>query len=235
MNRLKQLRKEKSLTLSDISKLTGINHGTYNNYENGKTNPTSKTWQQLAVFFGVSVPYLQGACSREKIAKIIQQKYRKGLENKRKVDRHIVFLITDCYQWLTTIDNYLISVGAVPYNIPKENAFLSDKQVDDLNFWLKYLEPAFEQVPAQWLLTKPELNATEQDIEQAMYSVLVSITDRSSIPFDFLQQDGKWRDQYFAKRKEYLKNHTFYKQEKTKTGRQVLIHYYDFSRENPTK
>lgn len=60
MNRLKELRKEKRLTLDEIQSETGINRGTYNNYESGKTEPKPKTWQALADYFNVSVPYLQG-------------------------------------------------------------------------------------------------------------------------------------------------------------------------------
>ena len=59
-NRLKQLRKEKGLTIDEIQSKTGIKRGTYNNYENGVTEPKLETWQNLADFFGVSVPYLQG-------------------------------------------------------------------------------------------------------------------------------------------------------------------------------
>lgn len=59
-NRLKQLREINKYTLDDIEKNTGIKRGTYNNYENGKTEPKLETWQKLADFFGVSVPYLQG-------------------------------------------------------------------------------------------------------------------------------------------------------------------------------
>lgn len=59
-NRLKQLRKEKGLTLDDIQSQTGIKRGTYNNYENGTTKPKPETWQALANYFNVSVPYLQG-------------------------------------------------------------------------------------------------------------------------------------------------------------------------------
>ncbi|CAK1245307.1 Transcriptional regulator [Fructobacillus fructosus] len=59
-NRLKELRKEKGYTLNDIAKATGITRGTYNNYENEKTEPKLATWQKLADFFGVDIGYLQG-------------------------------------------------------------------------------------------------------------------------------------------------------------------------------
>lgn len=60
MNRLKELRKQKSLTLDEIAQETGIKRGTYNNYENGKTNPKPEIWEKLAKYFDVPIPYLQG-------------------------------------------------------------------------------------------------------------------------------------------------------------------------------
>lgn len=65
MNRIKELRKEKGLTLDEIQSKTGINRSTYNNYENGKTEPKPETWQALADYFNVSVPYLQGKIFKE--------------------------------------------------------------------------------------------------------------------------------------------------------------------------
>lgn len=59
-NRLKLLRNQLGLTLDDIEEKTGINRGTYNNYESGKTEPSLKTWRKLADFFGTTVSYLQG-------------------------------------------------------------------------------------------------------------------------------------------------------------------------------
>lgn len=59
-NRLKELRKSKGYTLDDISELTGITRGTYNNYENGKTEPKLAVWKQLADFYKVPVSELMG-------------------------------------------------------------------------------------------------------------------------------------------------------------------------------
>ena len=55
MNRLKELRNQRKLTLDDIEEKTGIKRGTYSNYENGKTEPKMETWNRLAYFFNVSV------------------------------------------------------------------------------------------------------------------------------------------------------------------------------------
>lgn len=59
-NRLKQLRKEKSLSLEQVGKAVGLATNTISRYETGKREPKLETWQKLADFFGVSVPYLQG-------------------------------------------------------------------------------------------------------------------------------------------------------------------------------
>lgn len=60
INRLRTLRQSKGLTLDGIEKATGINRGTYSNYERGKTYPKFETWQKLADYFEVPIPYLMG-------------------------------------------------------------------------------------------------------------------------------------------------------------------------------
>ena len=60
MNRLKELRKNNGLTLKELGKKVSMHDNTLSQYETGKRNPSLKTWQQLADFYGVSVSYLQG-------------------------------------------------------------------------------------------------------------------------------------------------------------------------------
>lgn len=59
-NRLREVRYRTNLTLSSASRLLGINSDTLAKYERGEREPRLKTWQKLADFFDVSVPYLQG-------------------------------------------------------------------------------------------------------------------------------------------------------------------------------
>lgn len=60
MNRLKELRKSHSLSQAELAKETGISNQAISFYENGKRQPKIETWQKLANFFKVSVPYIQG-------------------------------------------------------------------------------------------------------------------------------------------------------------------------------
>lgn len=60
-NRLKKLRKEKGVSLDDLSKATGIPKTSLSEYETGPRAPrTTKTWDILADYFGVSTAYIMG-------------------------------------------------------------------------------------------------------------------------------------------------------------------------------
>lgn len=65
MNRLKELRKKNNYTLADVAKVLGVGTNTISRYERGKRKPKLETWQKLANYFNVSVPYLQGAATYE--------------------------------------------------------------------------------------------------------------------------------------------------------------------------
>ncbi|WP_321387340.1 helix-turn-helix transcriptional regulator [uncultured Enterococcus sp.] len=61
MNRIKELRKQKNLTIADLSKSLGIPKTTLNNYENEKRLPRSQdVWKKFADYFEVSVSYVMG-------------------------------------------------------------------------------------------------------------------------------------------------------------------------------
>lgn len=59
-NRLKKLRKEKSLTQAELAKVINTNRSQYGNYESGKTSLNIENSKILAEFFGVSPAYLLG-------------------------------------------------------------------------------------------------------------------------------------------------------------------------------
>ena len=59
-NRLKEIRQEKKLSQKDIAKKLNISQQAISLYEKGDRELKLETWQKLADYFNVSVPYLQG-------------------------------------------------------------------------------------------------------------------------------------------------------------------------------
>ena len=60
MNRIKEIRQEKKLSQKDLAKKLNISQQAISLYEKGDREPKLETWQKLADYFNVSVPYLQG-------------------------------------------------------------------------------------------------------------------------------------------------------------------------------
>ena len=60
MNRIKELRERKGIGQKELAEKIKVTQQTISLYENGSREPRLETWQKLADFFGVSVPYLQG-------------------------------------------------------------------------------------------------------------------------------------------------------------------------------
>ena len=58
MIKLYELRTENGLSQRNIAKILNISQGTYNNWENGKTEPSIAQLIELSKFFEISVDYL---------------------------------------------------------------------------------------------------------------------------------------------------------------------------------
>ena len=84
MNRIKEVRKKKGLSLQQVADAVGVGNNTISRYETGKREPKLETWQALANFFDVTVPYLQGiddkpntGYSKDYIYKQLDDAYKK--------------------------------------------------------------------------------------------------------------------------------------------------------------
>lgn len=84
MNRLLELRTYEGLTQRDVAKALFVSQGTYNNWENGKTEPSIEQLIALSQFFGESIDYIVGnIADKERIAAIRKsekEKYVKTIE-----------------------------------------------------------------------------------------------------------------------------------------------------------
>ena len=224
MNRIKQLRKDKNMTLVELGKQVGLPKGTLSRYENGSREPKEPTWQALANFFNVSVDYLKGAYSKEEIAKITQDEYKRQYE--LLVESNFFAVVSKLGSY--TVDNYLISIGVIPYDIKKESWLLDKEKIDDTVFWQNSLEPIFDATSVKWLLEKPTLNANKDDVLDAVNSAMNSIINESSITLTHPQGVRVQEKQYFAKRLKFIASHTFYSEETFKNGDKELVPYINW-------
>lgn len=60
MEKIRELRKERKLTMKKLGQIVGVSESTISLYENGKRQPDYDTLQKLADYFDVSVDYLLG-------------------------------------------------------------------------------------------------------------------------------------------------------------------------------
>jgi len=89
-NRIAELRKEKGLTLQQVADAIGVGNNTISRYENGKREPKLETWIKLAVFFGVSVSYLQGLDEDEERESIKILELKNDLKNGKNYQKKYV-------------------------------------------------------------------------------------------------------------------------------------------------
>lgn len=60
MNRIKELRKQKGIGQKELAKSLGVTQQTISLYEKDSREPKLATWEKLANFFQVSLPFIQG-------------------------------------------------------------------------------------------------------------------------------------------------------------------------------
>lgn len=60
MNRLRQVRKQKGLTLVKVAEDTGVSIANLSRYESVDVEPRRETWIKLADYYDVPVAYLMG-------------------------------------------------------------------------------------------------------------------------------------------------------------------------------
>lgn len=68
-DRLKELRKSRGLTQSELADITGLSFHAINSYESGRRTPNSKAMAILERYFSVSGEYLRGETDQRDIMK----------------------------------------------------------------------------------------------------------------------------------------------------------------------
>lgn len=203
-NRLKELRKRNHLTLEELGHNVGMLNSTLSQYENGKRNPNSEILEKLANFFNVSVPYVLGAYSKKEILEVLKNSYIS--ESKKTSLSYSMKISKISYN----VDLICIAKGLIPYDEPKFN-LLSEKEINNIDFWKENFSFIFKSVAVKWLVTKP-LDATKEDIVDALNDALSAELLKLERD-DRTQKDGEvWVEspkELLKKRQDFINEHTF--------------------------
>lgn len=100
MNRIKELRKSKGLTQAELAQKVGISEQAVSFYENDRRKPKMETWNKLANFFNVSVPFLQGLPEPVGKNRLKELRQKKNLTLKR-LGKHVGMLDSTLSQYET--------------------------------------------------------------------------------------------------------------------------------------
>ena len=203
-NRLKELRKRNHLTLEELGHNVGMLNSTLSQYENGKRNPNSEILEKLANFFNVSVPYVLGAYSKKEILEVLKNSYIS--ESKKTSLSYSMKISKISYN----VDLICIAKGLLPYDESSFN-LLSEKEINNIEFWNENFSFIFNSIAVKWLITKP-LDATKEDIVDALRDALA--TKLLKLERDNKdQKDGKeWLEspkELLQKRQEFINEHIF--------------------------
>lgn len=90
MEKLKELRKAKGISLKELGSIVGVAESTMSLYENGKRQPDYETLLKLAEFFGVTVDYLlrgsnESECLPEELVILNRVARKMSPENRKKL------------------------------------------------------------------------------------------------------------------------------------------------------
>ena len=202
--RIKELRQLNNVSQGDLAKATGLTRQAISNYENNERMPNKEILEKLANFFNVSVPYILGAYSKEEILEVLKNSYiseskKSSLSYSEKISE-VSF----------NVDLICIAQGLLPYDEPRFN-LLSEKEINNIDFWNENFSFIFNSIAVKWLITKP-LDATKEDIVDALRDALA--TKLLKLERDNKdQKDGKeWLEspkELLQKRQEFINEHIF--------------------------
>ena len=171
MNRIKQLRKEKGLSQAQLAKEVGISNQIISFYENNKREPKIETWQALADFFKVSVPYLQG----------IEDKRNNGYSKD-----YIYKQLDDAYKEPWIGKSNLLGVDLIPAfyieKYCKQNKISIPKDTD-LKFWQDNFNFIFDYKEIKRLLTTKDSYTDDEIKEMVTLALFQKTTDKKFVSF----------------------------------------------------
>ena len=163
MNRIKELREKNNLTLRGLGKEINMSSSRISQYETGKREPKLETWQALANFFDVTVPYLQGiddkpntGYSKDYIYKLLDDAYKEPY--------------TKDYEIEPPFTNPVLSAKEEIEKYCEQNKISIPKDTD-LDFWKTNFNFIFKDKSVNRLLTTKD-KYSDNDIKELIINAI---------------------------------------------------------------
>ncbi|WOO35823.1 helix-turn-helix transcriptional regulator [Anaerocolumna sp. AGMB13020] len=140
-NRLKELRKEKNLTQSELAEIIHLTRSSIAGYENGSKIPTIETVIELSKFFCVSTDYLLGvnnlrnhelknANTIKHFLKLFENNYNKLDDSMKYIVSDVNTILLDSLYSLQQSNNVTFSKGLEKNNKSESQVINKDSDVD---------------------------------------------------------------------------------------------------------
>ena len=162
-NRIKKLRLMAGLSQAQLANKIGASNQAISFYENNKRDPKIETWQALANFFNVSVPYLQGiddkpntGYSKDYIYKLLDAMYKEPYRYYEDMGFPHSNTFIDAKD---EIEDYC------------ENKKISIPKDVGLDFWQKYFSFIFKDKSVKRLLTTKD-KYSDSDIKELILDAI---------------------------------------------------------------
>lgn len=162
-NRIKELRKKVGLSQAQLANKIGISNQIISFYENNKREPKIETWQALANFFDVTVPYLQGiddkpntGYSKDYIYKLLDDAYKEPY--------------TKDYEIEPPFTNPVLSAKEEIEKYCEQNKISIPKDTD-LDFWKTNFNFIFNDKSVNRLLTTKD-KYSDSDIKELIINAI---------------------------------------------------------------
>lgn len=163
MNRIKEVRKKKGLSLQQVADAVGVGNNTISRYETGKREPKLETWQALANFFDVTVPYLQGIDDKPNTG------YSKDYIYKQLDDAYKEPYTKD-YEIEPPFTNPVLSAKEEIEKYCEQNKISIPKDTD-LDFWKTNFNFIFKDKSVNRLLTTKD-SYSDDDIKEIIINAI---------------------------------------------------------------
>lgn len=213
-NRIREFRNKNGLSQSQFvhefneflnnKKIKSITIPTFSRWENSINSPTETMWKYLSNVMKVPTLMLKGAYSKKEILEVLKNSY---ISESKKSSLGYSEKISEVS---FNVDLICIAQGLLPYDEPRFN-LLSEKEINNIDFWNENFSFIFNSIAVKWLITKP-LDATKEDIVDALRDALA--TKLLKLERDNKdQKDGKeWLEspkELLQKRQEFINEHIF--------------------------